>query len=50
MTAFLFSLVMMDGFDSTLTLFSVASAFSAEMNALAANVNMLKRTGTSRRG
>src|SRR5438445_11723099 len=45
MMAFLFSLVMMDGLDSTLTLFSLASAFSAAMNSLATNVNMLKPTG-----
>ena len=32
MMAFLFSLVMMDGLDSTLTLFSVARALSAARN------------------
>src|ERR1700716_4345830 len=45
MMAFLFSLVMMDGLDSTLTLFSVASAFHAAMNSPAINVNMLKPRG-----
>src|SRR6266851_9100598 len=47
MTAFLFSLVMMEGLDRTLTLFSTASALSAEMNSLAAKVSTLKPTGTS---
>src|SRR5215470_13497346 len=46
MTAFLFSLVMMDGLESTLTLFSVASAFKVAMNSLAARANMLKPGGT----
>src|SRR5258705_12912841 len=41
MTAFLFSLVMMDGLESTLTLFSLARALRAAMNSLAAT-NMLK--------
>src|ERR1700730_3635978 len=46
-TAFLFSVVMMDGFDSTLTRFSVASALSAARNLSAANVKRLKPTGTA---
>ena len=45
MTAFLFSLVMMDGLESTLTLFSLASALRAAMNSLAAT-NMLKPGAT----
>src|SRR5260370_13266624 len=45
MMAFLFSLVMMDGLDSTLTLFSVASAFNAWINSPVINVNMLKQRG-----
>ena len=47
MTAFLFSVVMMDGFDSTLTLFSLASALSAARNLSAANVKKLKPSGTA---
>ncbi len=46
MTALLFSVVMMDGFDSTLTLFSVASALSAARNLSAAKVKKLKPGGT----
>ncbi len=46
-TAFLFSVVMMDGFDSTLTRFSLASALSAARNLSAANVKKLKPTGTA---
>src|SRR5262249_32307419 len=45
MTAFLFSLVMMDGLDSTLTLFSLASALRAATKSLAAT-NMLRPGGT----
>src|SRR5215468_3093170 len=45
MTAFLFSLVMMDGLESTLTLFSLASALRAATKSLAAT-NMLRPGAT----
>src|SRR5262245_5381953 len=45
MTAFLFSLVMIDGLDSTLTLFSLASALRAATKSLAAT-NMLRPGAT----
>src|SRR3990172_2798390 len=45
-TAFLFSAVMMEGLDSTLTLFSLASAFSADMNSSVAKVKKLSPVST----
>ena len=45
MTAFLFSAVIMDGFDSTLTLFSLASALSAARNLSAAKAKALNPGG-----
>ena len=46
MTAFLFSVVTIERLESTLTLFSVARAFSAARNRSAANVNRFSPGGT----
>src|SRR5882724_10468468 len=46
-TAVRFSAVMIDGFDRTLTRFSLASALSAARNLSAANAKTLKPTGTA---
>src|SRR6266446_10244924 len=46
-TAFLFSAVMMDGLERMLTLFSLARAFRAAMNSLAAKAKTLKPTGST---
>ena len=46
-TAFLFSEVMTEGFESTLTLFSLASAFIAARNLSAAKVKTLRPSGTA---